>query len=281
VKQSMWLGCGVLLSLAAVFLVSWRKSMTWLKIKHEEVYTSKLPRGARPIRILHISDLHGRDDMEMNLDIWREVDRLDFDLAVITGDIVLRDHANLKPHLAGLRALAARVPTFFVDGNHEKGIYGEVAQRLSDVGIRVLANEKVKVRAGDSEIDMIGYRDYYFLQKEGFFGVDKLTAQDSGRYTVILEHQPQLFPLLKGRPFDLMLSGHTHGGQVRLPLLPVLYAPGQGILPRYGQGWYSQEKGGFVNNLYISQGIGATKFPVRLFNRPEIAIISIIGDGEP
>ena len=101
-------------------------------------------------------------------------------------------------------------------------------------------------------------------------------AKNKG-FHIILSHQPQIFDWFKkGKiPFSaLILAGHTHGGQVRLPFAPTLFAPGQGIFPGYGDGWFQREDG--TIKMFISRGIGATYFPIRMFNPPEIVIIEVM-----
>jgi predicted MPP superfamily phosphohydrolase len=97
------------------------------------------------------------------------------------------------------------------------------------------------------------------------------------RFILVLSHQPSVIERIGKYSPDLLLCGHTHGGQVRFPLLPALYAPNQGLLPRYDHGWY---KAGDMD-VYISKGIGATYFNVRLFNRAEVAVVEVCGGFAP
>jgi predicted MPP superfamily phosphohydrolase len=238
-----------------------------LRVRRERLFTRKQAR----FKVLHITDLHSRGGEFVN--IWPEVDKLDFDLTVITGDLILNNCEDLSPRLAEyLRKLARRKPVFFVEGNHESLYYRNIAEVLTACGVRVLYNAGQVVEINGRRINIVGLRDYYYMKDRGFAGLRSAFAGlDTRNFTLVLSHQPQIFERAAAYHADLVLAGHTHGGQLRLPLLPTLYAPGQGFLPRYGDGWYKRGQAA----LYISRGVGATKFPLRTFNPPEITVIEV------
>lgn len=258
-----------------------------LRIRYERVRFRDLPSSLRGLKILHISDLHGRHPEKINRDIWPEILRLDFDMAVLTGDIILDGIDQLTPHLAGLSAMAKKAPVFYVDGNHEDSCWREMALLLESIGVIPLYNRRGsfavgRVSSGKSPVvSVAGFRDYDYLLNHRFAGVAQLMDDmaECGGFHIILTHQPQVFDLLRcgDVPFSaLVLAGHTHGGQVRLPCFPTLFAPGQGILPRYGDGWYQRPDGKV--KLFISRGVGATHFHIRLFNPSEVAVVELQKD---
>lgn len=265
----------IMISLIIIFLIVcisvYIGSMKWLKIKDVKVNFEDIDDAIEGFRILQISDLHANSKNKMNLDIWQAIEGLDFDIAVITGDIVNGYAQQLDPHMEGIEKLAQRVPVYFVDGNHDKNAYNKICIMLVDAGVIVLNNENTTVKYNDVEINIVGLRDYYVLEKAGFKDVGDLLQPNTG-FKIILSHQPQLFDMADASENALMLCGHTHGGQIRLPLLPTLYAPDQGILPKYGDGLYENGKA----KMYVSRGIGTTFFPIRFYNRPEVAIIEIV-----
>ncbi|MCL1998407.1 MAG: metallophosphoesterase [Turicibacter sp.] len=253
---------------AAVGAVGYAASLH-LNLRHENVAFKGVKMGG--LRILHISDLHSRYADRVHCDIWRSVLGLEFDLVAITGDIVQRRAEQLEPHMPGLRALARRAPVFYVDGNHERTCYEEVAYTLRSIGVMVLDNWKKEFE----RFTVYGFRDFEYIMEESSVGVRELLldiARDE-KFKVILVHQPQMLdyilPYVRGSA--LVLAGHTHGGQVRLPWLPTLFAPNQGVLPRYGDGWY----GAGDVRMFVSRGVGATVFPLRLFNASEVALHKI------
>jgi len=252
--------------------------MNWLKVYNHTVRFSDIPEHLVGLRILQISDLHASSQTEVHFDIWSRIETLEFDIAVITGDIILGlvwNHAGpileLEPHREHLTALAARVPTFFVEGNHEAHHYRQISQFMEEVGIRFLHNDVELLEINGGIIEIIGTADYSTLRFTEFAGFHELFDTPSDNFQLALMHQPQLFDLMKDSGINLALAGHTHGGQLRLPFVPTIYAPNQGFWPRYGAGFY------YHNDavLYVSRGITTTYFPVRFWNRPEIAIFEL------
>jgi len=256
-----------------------------LQIRYERAIFRDLPHHLRGLRILHITDLHGRSPHKINVDIWKKLQKMRFDMVVITGDMVVNDMMQIAPHLNGLYQMAQRVPVFYVDGNHEVYFYEELAKLLRNLGVTVLNNRQGNFAVGpvneraNSVVSVAGFRDYNFLAAHKFRGVWDLIDNigRNGQFHIILTHQPQIFDWFCAKRSSirsaLVLAGHTHGGQVRLPFMPTLFAPGQGILPKYGDGWYANPDGRL--KMYISRGVGSTVFSLRIFNPPEVALIEL------
>ena len=99
-------------------------------------------------------------------------------------------------------------------------------------------------------------------------------ADDQAGYTILLSHRPELFDTYVSGEIDLVLSGHAHGGQFRLPFIGGLYAPGQGFFPKYDAGMYSKE----TTSMVVSRGLGNSIIPLRFNNRPEIVLIELTGE---
>jgi len=272
-----WLYRGMLAFMAACFGIYWG-SMHWLKVSEHVVELPSLPEGLDGLRVLHITDLHSDNEKRMNVNIWKTIETLDFDIAVITGDMVIgkTDTAfkELTPHFDGLEALAARVPTFFVAGNHEYLVLREMIQYMESIGVTTLQDEACDVVCNGITFTIAGTLDDYHYRRKG--GYDSLHSMMNGltnSFTILLSHQPTVFDEVAAYAPGLTISGHTHGGQLRLPFLPTLYAPGQGFFPKYGDGFYENEETGA--KLYISRGIGTTVFKMRFFNRPEITVLTL------
>jgi len=268
----------VLILTAITFFSIYWGSMRWLKVYTHILYFDNLPEHLEGLRILQISDLHSNNTEQMHFDIWRYVNELDFDIAAITGDIVLGSVWNhsgpipeLEPHREQLANLAERVPTFFVEGNHEAHHFNRVVQFMDEAGIRFLHNEKIDLEVNGGSFEIIGTADYSTLRRSDFASFDELFAKPTENFQLALTHQPQLFDRFKDSGVNLTLSGHTHGGQLRLPFVPTIYAPNQGLWPKYGAGFYHHNDA----VLYVSRGIATTYFPIRFWNRPEIAIFEL------
>ena len=259
--------------LAAVSTVSYIASKRWLAVRCEQAVFDWMPERLNGLKILHLSDIHGNSPDKMNLDIWPAIEPLAFDMAVITGDLIINDPAQVYPHLPSIRRLSRRVPVFYVEGNHEMMFFEEMRDLLKSAGVTVLANERQTWKIGGyGPVSIIGLRDYSVLLMKRLKDSFKLLNACDGGFHLVLSHEPQIFKFMKDKKLGLVLSGHTHGGQMRIPALPTLYAPGQGLFPKYGDGWYSEG----YNKMYVSRGVGVTVFPVRLFNRPEIAVIECV-----
>jgi len=253
-------------------------SARWLRVDEHRVYFDDLPAHLQGLRILHISDLHSDHPERMNVNIWRHIDELDFDIAVITGDIITDNFwpmagpiNDLDPHKPYLAALAQRVPTFFVEGNHEVRTVHLIKQIMEDLGITFLFNEVYHLEINGGMLEVVGTRDHSVLRRELVNQsreiVQNLLIGDSD-FRLVLTHQPQVFDYISDMGQMLVLAGHSHGGQLRMPFLPVIYAPDQGFFPAYGAGFYHNENA----TLYVSTGVGVTYFRWRFWNRPVITI---------
>jgi predicted MPP superfamily phosphohydrolase len=129
------------------------------------------------------------------------------------------------------------------------------------MGVTVLENETVTIRRGDHQIHLIGVPwDSSLYEGE---------AAQLDAYRILLSHAPERFDSYVEAGFDLVLAGHAHGGQFRLPLLGGLYAPGQGVFPKYDSGIFAIGR----TDMVVSRGIGNSVIPVRFANRPEVILI--------
>ena len=188
-------------------------------------------------------------------------------MAALTGDLLDRHLPKQRKNVyALLKALKDKTPVYFVEGNHEAeiGHWDSIKIELTDRGVRVLDNEVVTLVREDEQLVLRGIREE--ASPEEFEG---LIQKD--RCAILLAHHPERIEEYAKTGVDLVLSGHAHGGQVRI-FGQGLYSPDQGILPRYTSGVYARGR----TRLYVSRGAGTHSFlPPRIFNRPEIDIITL------
>ena len=180
--------------------------------------------------------------------------------------LVFQTRKRRKNVYALLEVLKDRAPVYFVEGNHEAeiGHWDSIKIELTDRGVRVLDNEVVTLVREDEQLVLRGIREE--ASPEEFEG---LIQKD--RCAILLAHHPERIEEYAKTGVDLVLSGHAHGGQVRI-FGQGLYSPDQGILPRYTSGVYARGR----TRLYVSRGAGTHSFlPPRIFNRPEIDIITL------
>jgi predicted MPP superfamily phosphohydrolase len=237
-------------------------------IARVKVSLAKLPAGTAPYRLVQLSDVHiGPTIGEAFIrEIVAQVNALEPDCVVITGDLVDGSVAQLGPLAAPLAGLHARDGVFFVTGNHE--YYSGVDEWLTflrGLGIRVLRNERVAV----GPIDLAGVDDWSARGFGGGHGADiprALAGRDASRPVVLLAHQPQAIAEAEAHGVDLQISGHTHGGQ----LFPWKYAVR--LVTPYVAGLYRHKTAA----LYVSRGTGYWGPPMRVGAPAEITHLELL-----
>jgi len=266
-KKRYW----ICLLLAAIIAWGFYENTT-LEINSFPVSSPTLPDAFDGFRIAHISDLHNAQFGENNQDLLRLLTDCKPDAIAITGDLI--DSRNTNIHIAvHFAAEAAKIaPCYYVTGNHEARIseYPLLEQKLTDAGVTVLGNEAIPLEKDGKTIAIAGVEDPSFLGSVGFSAA--LSQLASEGFTILLSHRPEYFEAYCQNGFDLVLSGHAHGGQFRIPLLGGLIAPGQGFFPEYDSGLYRKDN----TNLAVSRGLGNSLFPFRLNNPPEILLITLL-----
>ena len=233
------------------------------------VPVSKLPAG-REVRLVHLSDLHIRSFGEYEQKVAAAVNALAPDLIVLTGDY-LEEGRHINSVRRFLKLLNGRQGIFAVQGNwdYSARIEGENLRRhFAGVGVKLLINERFDVQVGATAVSVLGL-DY----PSAGDALRQLQANsDPARLNLLLSHVPAFsHQLLDGR-VDLILCGHTHGGQVRFPFVPVFYLPR--FSGRFVHGLY--RVGSNNTPLYVTRGIGTSVLPVRFLCPPEITCVRLV-----
>lgn len=231
---------------------------------------SKIPVAFDGYKIVQISDLHNKSFGAKNKRLLESIEKEQPDIIVITGDIVDKFRTNQQVAVDFVGEACKIASVYYVSGNHESWIddYDILASDLSEAGAIVLDNKVQTVTINDESIDIIGLKDYDF-----YSGVtaNDMVKESANEFRILLSHQPQLINEYADSGVDLVFSGHAHGGQVRLPVIGGLYAPNQGVFPDYTAGMYT------VGNttMCVSRGLGNSVCPIRVFNRPEIVVLTL------
>ncbi len=243
------------------------------------IVSKKLPDSFDGYRIAQVSDLHNAQMGKDNEKLIKMLKQNTPDVIAITGDVIDSRHTNIEVALDFAKKALEIAPCYYVAGNHESRIeeYDKFEQDLKDIGVVVLNDEQISLTKNGEKIELMGVLDPTFetddLSVDGENVVrqklDKMIFDD--KFTVLLAHRPELFEVYSSYDIDLVLSGHTHGGQVRLPFLGSLAVPSQGFFPKYDAGEYTNGK----TKMIISRGIGNSMVPLRINNPPEIVLIEL------
>ena len=233
-------------------------------------------------RIVQISDLHNAKFGKHNQKLVDRVRECDPDMIVLTGDLVDSNHTNVDRAVQFVDEIVKICPVYYVTGNHEywleKSEYDELMDGLASAGAVILDDQVVEISRGDAKFRLVGLDDKNLA--DGTLGTllnndQNVAHEDSEKkeFTVVLAHEPQYLARYAGTGVDLVLSGHAHGGQFRLPFVGGIVAPDQGFLPEYTAGEY------YMNGteMIVSRGLGNSVIPVRLFNYPEIVCVELVG----
>ena len=241
------------------------------------VASGALPGAFEGFKIAHVSDLHNAVFGRKNEKLLSLIRAAEPDIIAITGDLIDSRHTDIDSALAFVEAAAEIAPVYYVTGNHESRLdFDAIEPRLIAAGARVLRNEAEDIGRGGERIRLAGIDDPSFIRTGGT--AEERAASEleqpgdgGGTFTVLLAHRPELVEVYAEYGAGLVLSGHAHGGQVRLPLLGGLYAPGQGLLPEYDSGLYSLGE----TQMVVSRGLGNSVAPLRVNNRPELVIVTL------
>ena len=270
----------VAVSIAFVAIVIW---IAWgnsaLMVNEIKITNDKIPQSFEGFRIAQVSDLHNAELGKDNNKLIEKLNECEPDIIVLTGDLIDSNHTNLEVALSFARQAVKIAPCYFVTGNHEAWVgsqYEELKTSLENAGVTVLQDEAIELNYGDECIQLIGLNDPDFSERDSFLSESILETKlseinISNGFTILLSHRPEYFNVYQNKNIDLVLSGHAHGGQFRLPFLGGVIAPNQGFFPKYDAGIYTENG----TTMIVSRGIGNSIIPVRINNRPEIVIIEL------
>jgi len=267
---------------AAIFVICF---LVWqnngIVITSSEYTNAKIPEEFDNFKIAHISDLHNKRFGRGQSVILRKLEGISPDIIVITGDLIDRRRYNLEAAMEFIEGALEIAPVYYVSGNHEawSGKYETIRESLEEAGVIVLDDTRINIQRGGSSIYILGLSDPGFLTPSYLDGINMssviqhLSAWSVYKedFNILLSHRPELFDIYSEYGMDLIFSGHAHGGQFRIPFIGAIYAPEQGFFPKLTSGSHTRNS----STLYISCGLGNSIIPIRIFNRPEIVVVSL------
>ena len=241
-------------------------------VRRYRVQIPALPAPFEGFTILHLTDLHDKEFGSCGSELIELLAPERFDLIALTGDMVVGARPLLTPtlQLVGSFRKVSDAPVFSVAGNHEWRLERapEFNRKLHEAGARVLANGCSFVQRGADRLWIVGVDDPVTQR-------DRLELALRGVHDrsprLLLAHSPHPFQQAAIHGVSLMLAGHTHGGQVRLPFLGAPFVPAMGFFPRYDYGRYASGS----TTMIVSGGLGESGLPVRFNMRPEVSLITL------
>lgn len=242
-------------------------------------YTVVSPKLTAEVRLAVVTDFHSSDNAD---DVAAMTASCAPDAVLLVGDLFDDDTQNRPTErtLSLMRQLSALYPCYYVSGNHEAwtGEMDALYQQTEEAGVTVLRMSSGVLTVRGQRIALCGIPDPYEMVFSGAPDTEEQIRQamenvDSADFTVLLAHRPELLAKYAQFPLDLVVSGHAHGGQVRIPgVLNGLYAPNQGWFPKLAGGAYTQDG----TTLIVSRGLAVrTRLP-RIFNRPEVVLVRCV-----
>ena len=245
------------------------------------VKSQNLPREFDGFKIVQITDFHNVKIGKNNGKVISLVKKAQPDIIVITGDLIDSRITKLNVSVSLVERLVQIAPCYYVTGNHESredSVYPKLETAMKNLGVTVLHDSVSSIGIGDTRLNIIGLDDKSFYMQE-----EKPTDEEAKMaerlatlcptqgFNLLLSHRPESLDIYSQFNIDLVLSGHAHGGQWRLPFIGAVFAPGQGFFPDMADGLHEQNG----TQLYVGKGLGNSTIPFRFNNRPEVSVITL------
>lgn len=274
-KKRRWLiAAGVIIFLLLLFIWLMYDSSANLQVSRYEAASEKLPESFDGFTIVQLSDLHGAQFGSDGTALAEKVRELEPDMIALTGDFVT-DEGDLDTVRQLVSELSEICPVYFVSGNHEfgSGLAQKVRQIMTDAGVKYLSNEFVSIDRGEDSIILGGVEDplAYADMIDPPELARRMNEADPAAFKVLLGHRNYWMEEYPDLPVDLILSGHAHGGLVRIPGVGGVIGTDRSLFPDYDAGEY--DNGAYT--LIVSRGLGNSVPVPRLLNRPEIVVVTL------
>ena len=255
-------------------------------VTNYELDSKRVPRDMKGLKIVQLSDLHNIRNEELRASILYKVKCIEPDLIVFTGDMLDKYRPNVKIALDFMQKLSNIAPTYYTFGNHDYKAKDRLHlfNSLYDFNENIASNNAFVFKHKRQRMNIIALEDPVKAQKYNkVYGLPKQSNKEivnealeelkynHRNFTILISHRPDFYKEYDRKNIDLVFTGHAHGGQFNIPPFGPLYAPGQGILPKYAGGMYDLKH----TKMIVNRGIGNSTFPFRLNNRPEIVVVTL------
>jgi len=256
---------------------------TLIKVSKYKIKSDKIPKEFNKFKIVHLSDFHSYGFKNYNIKLIEKINNENPNIIVMTGDMVNKYDRNFDKFLNLVEILSEKYEIYYILGNHEMRLREDdlslIIKKLNKFGIKILSDEKITIIRKKDSLNIYGIDiplSYYKIIKKSY-NIDEvinvvLNKCNKKEYNILLAHNPLYFEEYIKHNVDLTLSGHVHGGMIRVPFIGALLSPERKFFPKYSSGVYE------VNNkkLIVSRGLGHSKPGIRLFNMPEIVSITLL-----
>lgn len=268
----------LLIMMTAAYLV-WQNNA--IQVTHYDFRHADIPEAFDGYTIVQVSDLHNKDFGNQLTDKVREQNP---DMIAVTGDVIDSNRTDIPVAIEALTELVEMAPVYFVSGNHEVASeqYPELKAEMEAIGVMNIDDSALLLEREDAEIGLIGLEDPLLAtldEIEAAGSQDQflqnsligLTDEIDSEFNLLLSHRAEVMELYAQTDVDLALTGHAHGGQIRVPGVNGIYAPTQGFFPEYTSGLYEEGD----TQMIVSRGLGNSLFPFRVNNRPELIVVTL------
>lgn len=270
---------GLLVAVATFVLwVCWGN--TALQVTQYEIKSPRISEKLSGFTVVQVSDLHNQAFGENQVQLLAEIKSAKPDVIAVTGDLIDSNRAGMDAAMAFIVRAVELAPVYYVTGNHESRTaeYEELRLRMIRAGVHMMDGKVEEVSYHGASIYLMGVADPEFWKRfkklkdaEIMQEALRSLSYDDSMYTILLSHRPELFDTYVAGKLDLVLTGHAHGGQIRLPFIGGLLVPNQGLFPKYTSGVFSENN----TRMVISRGLGNSRFPFRINNRPELVVVTL------
>ena len=251
-----------------------------LHVVRYRLISKRLPPEA-DLRLVVVADLHNAEYSQNQQMLVRAIMDQNPDGVLMVGDI-FNEVGETEGALLLARALRGKAPCYYVPGNHEYRLKEpeEACRQLADLNWVVLRNRALMARLGHANLVIAGmddrlrrHREIGYDHRRAALALSDEISQKPG-FRILLSHRPEQVELYDAMDVDLVVCGHAHGGQWRIPgLINGLFAPGQGLFPRYAGGIYTLKS----KKMVVSRGLANHSFIPRIFNPPELVVVELHG----
>lgn len=244
-----------------------------LVITDYTIESDKLPKAFDHYRIVQISDLHDATFGDNQERLVKKVRATNPDAIFLTGDLIDSRRYDLQNSLDAVEQFVTFTDVYYVLGNHEVAVnrIDEIYRALEHLGVQILPNQSLEIERDGERLTIIGIEDPLMGKEPQQMLDEAMTTVDDDSFKILLSHRPEIFETYVENTIDVVFTGHAHGGQIRLPFIGGLFAPGQGWLPNKTSGVYEADE----TKMIISRGLGNSVLKQRLFNLPEIVIVDL------